>query len=148
MSVEWLLVAHNGGARLFRKAGKAGSWELREQLAHEEHHAHADDLVSDRAGRASKGQAGQRVTMEAEHSPREVEEERFVRRLADLLDQGARSHAFDGLVVAAPPRMLGKLRGTFTREVERRVTATLDRDFAHQPDREVLDVVQAHLATL
>lgn len=135
MSTEWLLVAHNGGARLSSRSGAAEPWEPRERLEHEVHHA--DDLVSDRAGRAAKGTSGHRMTFEPEHTPREVEEDRFVREAAALVDHGARTHACEALTVVAPPRTLGKLRAAFPPEVTRRVVASFDRDYAHLSDQEV-----------
>lgn len=138
-----MLVAHNGGARLYSRVGN-GDWVVIKHWDHPEGRAHADELVSDRAGRSHKGEAGP-IALDSTHSPKEAEADRFVRVLTDYLDDGAGRGTYAGLYVAAPPRMLGKLREALGRETHHRLRGTSDHDYAHLADADAAAAVMETL---
>lgn len=63
MATQWLLVAHNAGARVFSREN-FGPWVLAHRIDHDEGRAHTADLVSDRAGRGQKGMNGPHIAMD------------------------------------------------------------------------------------
>lgn len=62
----------------------------------------------------------------------EAEEENFLKRVATRLGEAEKQGAFDHLVIAAPPRALGLLRGLLPHPVQQRLRADLDKDIVDE----------------
>jgi protein required for attachment to host cells len=63
-----------------------------------------------------------------ETDPKEVEAQKFARELADVLERGLNDHAYESLVVVAPSRFLGLLRGSVAKTVRKRIDGTIEKD--------------------
>ena len=63
----------------------------------------------------------------------EVEEEKFLKRVADRLGEAEKHKVFDHLVIAAPPRALGLLRTMLPAAVRARIRADLSKDLLDEP---------------
>lgn len=129
--LTWILVANAAKARLFQSDGH-GLREISDAI-HPASAAHGRDLLADAAGRRGQGPAGRgdRPGLGGDEPVQRQEAERFARQLAALLKTGLDEHAYDGLVLVAPPHLLGLLRKHLGHTVSRRVDATLDRDLVH-----------------
>src|SRR5207244_3473746 len=77
-----------------------------------------------------KGFGGRRTSMEPRTWPKEAEAERFAELLAHYLEDATSTHAFDALVLVAPPHFLGMLQRTLARQTAKHLTATVDKDLA------------------
>ena len=96
---------------------------------------HTHDLVSDRPGRSfSSSRAGQRHSFEATHDPHKLKKHKFMVELADMLDDACQRKDFDQLVLVAPHRSLGELRGLLSERVQRRIHKEIARDLAIAPE--------------
>ncbi|WP_223642012.1 host attachment protein [Corallococcus sp. EGB] len=132
----WILVANASRARLFATDAKAEKWDLIEQFQHDESRARAADLLN----QADNPNAGTLHGPVPENEPdgrRQLEHERFARELSARLDKGVDTHAFDQVVIAAPPGFLGLLRGLLSTRVKQRVRLDLDADYSNLPAREL-----------
>jgi protein required for attachment to host cells len=69
----------------------------------------------------------------------ELEHDRFARELAQKLERGLNDHAYDRLVIAAPPEFLGRLRKHISRRVHQRLMLDMRADYVNLPDRELPD---------
>jgi protein required for attachment to host cells len=67
--------------------------------------------------------------MESHTSPKAVEHESFAHELADALHQGLVEHSYQNLVLVAGPQFLGRLRNVLDDQVQKHVTASLDKDY-------------------
>ena len=94
---------------------------------------------SDRPGRAM-GDPSNRSAME-ETDWHQLEKDRFVAEIANMLLQQATKKKFDRLVVAAPPHTLGELRKHLHKSVSDRIIGEVDKDLTHLPVYEI----EAHL---
>lgn len=103
------------------------------------------DQTSDRPGRRSDGGAGQRSAME-EADWHVLAKDRFADELGDILYRMVHRGAFDKLIVVAPPRTLGALRGRLHKEVQARVVAEIDKDMTNHPVRDIERLVKSALA--
>jgi protein required for attachment to host cells len=54
--------------------------------------------------------------------------------IADRLDASAHAHAYDRLILAAPPHMLGDLRKILSHTVQARIAAEIDKDLTKMND--------------
>lgn len=132
----WILVANASRARLFATDNPAGPWDLREESFHEESRALARELLN----QPDNPNAGSLHRPLPENEPdgrRELEHERFARQLASRLERGVDDHAFERLVVAAPPEFLGRLRRHLPARVHQRLVLDLSADFSRVPVHEL-----------
>lgn len=148
-TTTWCLVCDASRAHLFRVGPPAGPFELLSSHDHPGSRAKVGDLVSDAQGRkpvgGSRGDgAGSRPGgfhgrpgAEPDTDPKEVEAQHFARDLAALLDKGLADHAYEALVLVAPPHFLGLIKATLSDQVAKRVEATIDKDFAALAPREI-----------
>jgi protein required for attachment to host cells len=132
----WILVGNASRMRLFSADARGEGWKLLEELHHDESRAHNADLQEQR----DNPNAGTLHGPPPESEPdgrRELEHERFARTLSTLLDRGVDSHAFQRLIIAAPPDFLGKLRKVLSKRALQRLVLDLDADYSRVPAREL-----------
>ena len=67
----------------------------------------------------------------------DLEEHRFVHRVAGAMEQLVRERKAKALVVVAPPRALADLRAAFHADVKSRIIAEIDKDLTHHPVGEI-----------
>ena len=91
---------------------------------------------TDRPGRMPDTGARQRSTME-ETDWHEFEERRFVQEISARLNGAAQSRRFDRLVLVAPPRVLGELRGELEEPAAERVVHEIAKDLTRHPVSEI-----------
>ncbi|MCE9673144.1 host attachment protein [Myxococcus stipitatus] len=133
----WILVGNSSRARLFETNAKADTdWRLVEEFHHDESRAKSEELRD----QPDNPNAGTLHGPPGENEPqgrRELEHERFARELSSRLDRGHDQHAFDKLVIAAPPEFLGRLRKALSTRVRQRVLLDLGSDYSAVPAREL-----------
>jgi protein required for attachment to host cells len=61
----------------------------------------------------------------------------FARDIAGKLEHARTTHEFDQLVLVAPPRFLGLLRGSLDDGTAKLVIGSLDKDLAHSKESEL-----------
>jgi protein required for attachment to host cells len=75
--------------------------------------------------------------------PRENAKLEFARELASILDKAISQHQVDRLILIAPPEMLGKIRGSLTEQVKRRVASERDKDLTQLSETELAERLAA-----
>jgi protein required for attachment to host cells len=127
----WIVVADGARARFFSPAedGKTLVPARKADMVAPQSRQHTRDLVSDRPGRSfSSSRAGQRHSFEATHDPHKLEKHKFTAALAGMLDEACERKDFDQLVLVAPHRSLGELRGLLSERVQRCIRKEIARD--------------------
>ena len=71
--------------------------------------------------------------MDKGRSLHELEEEKFLKRVADRLGDAEKHNAFVYLVIAAPPRALGLLRNLLPAGAKSRIVADISKDLLDEP---------------
>lgn len=61
-----------------------------------------------------------------------------------MLSEAHKRHAFDRLILIAPPAMLGDLRGAMPKDLEGTIHGELSKDLTHADKREL----EGHLADM
>jgi protein required for attachment to host cells len=143
----WILVCDASRARLYREEPHSRGFTLLESFSHEESRAHTRELLADAQGRKPNGLPGGigngaypggttggnylgRPGAASDTDPKTVEAQKFVRELADALERGLNDHAYETLVLIAPPQFLGMLRAAVSSQVEKRIEVTVGKDFS------------------
>jgi protein required for attachment to host cells len=95
---------------------------------------HSRDLKSDKPGRGfSSSRSGVRHAFEPPHDYHKLEKHRFMATLATALDPACSRREFDDLVLVAPRRSLGELRGLLSKRVQARVREEVAKDLTNEP---------------
>ncbi len=131
MEKIWVLVADASRARYFETDSPMG--ELREtaDMVHPESRLHERAIRTDKQGRAFDSSGSGRHALDERESIREQAATTFAIEIADYLDKARTEHAFDRLIVVAPPKFLGELRERLDDNVRDLISLELDKDLAH-----------------
>ncbi len=124
----WILAADSAGARLFEATAHDGELSLLARFESPESRLHGSDFTRDRAGRVQESANAARHGIEPRVDPHEKVALQFAHQLAQMLERGRVEHAYEGLVLLAPPRFLGQLRGALDDQVARLVVTSVDKD--------------------
>jgi protein required for attachment to host cells len=135
-----VIVCDGAKAILLRNEGNAETVKLHAVETFDEKHAPTHELGTDRPGRvhASQGAAS------GSDGPdwHEDAEAGFLGRMATMLDKIVTEQSVTHLVVVAPPKALGILRGLFTAPVQKVIQAEIAKDYTGMPVNEI----EKHLA--
>ena len=128
----WLLVADGRRARVLVEQRRGATLEEPADWAMA---ISEEDLCEpqDRAPRSFDRIGAGRHAMDGGTNLHEVEEEKFLKRVADRLGEAEKHKVFDHLVIAAPPRALGLLRTMLPAAVRARIRADLSKDLLDEP---------------
>lgn len=124
---SWVVVCDGARAIILRNEGDAELLNLKTVEAFDEKHPSTAELGTDRPGRVYQSQGKARSSNEETdwHNEAEIA---FLGRVADTLDRLVGEHAVKSLIVIAPPKALGVLRGHFKPHVQAVISAELAKD--------------------
>lgn len=94
------------------------------------------DQGTDRPGRTMGG-VGTRSSSVEQTDWHELEEQKFARDVAAVLEKVVRERKVKALVIVAPPRTLSELRQAFHADVKKIIIAELHKDLTKQPLHEI-----------
>lgn len=123
-------------ALFLRNEGDEKFPNLKTERVFEDMNPSTHEQGSDRPGRISKPNSGQRSAVEPQDW-HDLEEQRFTRQVAAAAEQIIRSGRAKALIVVAPPRTLAELRVAFHPDVKRRILAEFDKDLTKHPVDEI-----------
>jgi protein required for attachment to host cells len=115
MQKTWILIGDGSHARLFEAADAAHPWQMVRKLDRE-HSREKTDRVESHEDRG-------------EHD--------FARLIAGELETARQQGTFTRLVLVAPPRFLGQLRGELSPSLEACVVKSIDKDYTHMAEAEL-----------
>ncbi len=122
-----VLVGDGRKALFLRNRGNPHKVELVTEHVLEQNNPATREQGADRPGRAHGSDGNARSAME-ETDWHQLAEDRFADDIADALYRMAHAQQFDELVVVAPPKVLGILRGAWHKEVSSRIVAEVPKD--------------------
>ncbi len=126
----WIVLADAATARIYQPQADGRDWTPIAELNHPESRAKESELGRDKPGRV-KQSGGSR---------------KFARQIVKTLDDALLRKAYDHLILAAPPELVGVLRKLLPRRVEDRIAATVEKDYVHLDPPEVRDRLEKQLA--
>ncbi|HVZ32572.1 MAG TPA: host attachment protein [Polyangiaceae bacterium] len=146
MTITRVLVAHDAGARSFENRGPGKGLLQLSSTDFEDGRRHVGEFEEDRPGRSFDRGGQGRHAYAAEQDAHEHAIEHFARELAKDLGRDYRSGAFAQLVLIAPPRFLGMLRGELDDLVGRTLIGTVAKDLPRATVNELCQQLEPYLA--
>ena len=131
----WIVVADGARARFFVPSddGKKLVAARQADMVAPESLGHARDLESDKPGRSyASSRSGARHAIEPAHDPHKLEKHKFSAALAETLDGACGRREFDQLILVAPRRSLGELRGLMSARVQRSIGKEVAKDLTNE----------------
>lgn len=122
----WILVADGARARLFEARGAPGAPigdAIREWSGNRRR---TSEIMADKPGRTFDSAGGGRHAKAPRTDARDVEEEMFLREVADYVS--GKTDAYDALVLVAPATAMGGLRKLLSKQAAARVVDELVKD--------------------
>lgn len=141
----WIVAADSREARFFEERLRGGPLKiLSDHLVAESsnHGAHAQRAtVHSRVGHGRHA--------DGDHAPETSAAKKFAHDVARHLEAALKTHAFDALVIVAPPRTLGLLRDALAPELAKRLAASDPHDAVREDSeamRKRLSKARSHAA--
>lgn len=137
----YVLVGDGRKALFLRNDGDEKVPNLRRANVFEDENPPTHEQGGERPGRISKAsQTGGRSAVEPTDW-HDIEEHRFARRVAEVMEEMTRTDRVKSFVVVAPPRTLAELRNAFHPDVKARIIAEINKDLTKHP----VDEIEKHL---
>ncbi|MBS0421128.1 MAG: host attachment protein [Proteobacteria bacterium] len=143
---DTLVLIGDGRKALFlRNRGAAANPDLMTEKVMEQDNPATRDQGSDRPGRHPGTDGASKSALE-ETDWHQLAEDRFAMDVAEALYRKSHDQNFQHLVIVAPPRALGSMRGALRKEVEQKITAEIPKDLTGQPLPEIARMLQMEQA--
>ena len=143
----WILVAHQGGARILERPQADEKPRIIETIDHPQGRLKDSEIVSDQRGQTNESAEPGVRPMEPGESPSEHVATTFAKELAQKLSAARSDDRYHDLVLVAAPQFLGLLREALDDPTGRKVKASHDKDFAELSDHDLVERVEKLLAT-
>lgn len=144
MAEVWIVVAESARAKIYSAANHSADLQEVAALSHAEGRLHEGDLVSDHAGYDSDRTGnGRRVLDEQTQVHTQVVRD-FAREIVAQIEAGYYRHAFNELILVAPPRFLAFLRGQLPKNIANCVIEQVDKNLVQHSASQVRE----HLDTM
>ena len=138
MTATWILSANRSSASLFESDWPGKSMRRIQDIPHPQGRMQNKDIDTDKPGRVFDSFGEGRHSTSPKQEPTEHIAQQFALELAELLNKGRLTNAYDKLVLIAEPKFLGVLRAALDKNTESLVSQTVNK--------ELLDVKEQDLA--
>ena len=138
----WVISANTNTCRIYDYQ-KLKSLNCIKEIQHPESKLKISQLVSDRNGHYQGGESTRGAY--APHTDiKDVEKDKLAREIAQTVDAGRNTHAFDELVVIAEPHMNGLLFQHFNKHVKELVINNFKKDLHALTQDQLLDFLKTN----
>jgi protein required for attachment to host cells len=155
-TTTWIVAADASRARILQRTGRSQPLVEVQTLSHPTGRMHERDLQTDGEprfnGHGGVGKPGSAPTG-GPASDREAQGARehavgvFARQVGQYLEKARLEHRYDRLVVVAPPKFLGALRGEFGKELAQVVVDEIPKDLSGLNARQLDEHFKSSSAT-
>ena len=138
MTATWILSANRSSASLFESDWPGKSMRRIQDIPHPQGRMQNQDIDTDKPGRVFDSFGEGRHSTSPKQEPTEHIAQQFALELAEMLNKGRLTNAYDKLVLIAEPKFLGVLRAALDKNTESLVIQTVNK--------ELLDVKEDELS--
>jgi len=133
----WVVVCDGAKALVLENAGNRMTPNLTTKEVYEQSDARTRDLGSDKPGRAFGSVGNMRSSVE-QTDWHDLEEQKFLAKLAARLDKAVQAGETRSLIVVAPARAIGVLRREYSPRVRQALKAEVEKDYVKMPVDEIV----------
>ncbi len=134
MKNKWIIIANRTQARVFKENPFELLKTLENPIGREKNKALRTDKPS--SGKSQYSKSAGIHSMTGEKDPHEEAAIQFARELSRYLEHQGEQHRFDELVVAAEPKMMGRIRKTMAPHLAE-IVQWIQKDFGHLSDYQI-----------
>ena len=138
MTTTWILSANRSSASLFESDWPGKSMRRLQDIPHPQGRMQNQDIDTDKPGRVFDSFGEGRHSTSPKQEPTEHIAQQFALDLAEMLNKGRLTNAYDKLVLIAEPKFLGILRAALDKNTKSLIIQTVNK--------ELLDVKEEDLA--
>ena len=128
MTTTWILSANRSIASLFESDWPGKSMRRLQDIPHPQGRMQNQDIDSDIPGRVFDSFGEGRHSTSPKQEPTEHIAQQFALDLAEMLNKGRLTHAYDKLILIAEPKFLGVLRAALDKNTESLVIQTVNKE--------------------
>ncbi len=128
MTTTWILSANRSSASLFESNWPGKSMRRLQEIPHPQGKMKNQDIDTDKPGRIFDSFGEGRHSTSPKQEPTEHIAQQFALKLAELLNKGRLTNAYDKLVLIAEPKFLGVLRAALDKNTELLITQTVNKN--------------------
>lgn len=140
--VIWAIIADRSRGRVFSAEWpNPSTWELVDQLAHDEGALKPGEVNTDRQGSFASAAGGYHAG-EDRTDFRHQSAERFAADVVERLEAAREKNEFGKLAIVAPPLFLGVLRKKLPSTLAERIVLELDKDYTQAAEKDVTKHLQ------
>lgn len=140
MAMHWVVVGDGAGAKVYESDALLEELTLVDQV----HLSHGHLTHGDGSKTSSLPGAGGGAH-EARHDGGRETEEKFARAVAQLVNDADHRHKFERVILVAPPRFLGDLRGSLAGATSKKVVASIHHDWTKLGLRDLSEKIRKNL---
>lgn len=130
-----VVVADGEKALYLRNQGDEDYIDLRVSDVEQQENPPNRDQVSDRPGRYRDNASSKSAVEQADWHT--LAEAHFAHDVAERLNGAALKNGFDHLVIVAPPRTMGEIRGALHQQAREKVVSEITKDLTNRPVWEI-----------
>lgn len=142
MTTTWILTANRSSASLFESDWPGKSMRRIQDIPHPQGRMQNRDIDTDKPGRSFDSFGQGRHSMSTKQEPTEHIAQQFALDLAELLNKGRLTHAYDKLVLMAEPKFLGILRAALDKNTASLVVQTVNKELLDVKEEDLAEYLQ------
>ena len=128
MTTTWILSANRSNASLFESDWPGKSMRRLQDISHPKGRLQNKDINTDKPGRSFDSMGQGRHSMGSDQDPIDHVAQQYASQLAELLNKGRLSNAYEKLVLIAEPKFLGILRAALDKNTALLVVKSINKE--------------------
>ena len=128
MTTTWILSANRSNASLFESDWPGKSMRRLQDISHSKGRLQNKDINTDKPGRSFDSMGQGRHSMGSDQDPIDHVAQQYASELAELLNKGRLSNAYEKLVLIAEPKFLGILRAALDKNTALLVVQSINKE--------------------
>ena len=128
MTITWILSANRSNASLFESDWPGKSMRRLQDISHSKGRLQNKDINTDKPGRSFDSMGQGRHSMGSDQDPIDHVAQQYASQLAELLNKGRLSNAYEKLVLIAEPKFLGILRAALDKNTALLVVQSVNKE--------------------
>ena len=141
---DWVIVFDSATCLIFEHNNKPAQFKLLKELKRPENKLKDIELTSDKPGRY-KSNGASRSSYTQATDPKEVKIERFMREIAEILNQGRNHHDYKNLIIIAADHLNGLLCKHLNKNTKELIKKNIRKDLIRASNQALLSTLEINL---